>query len=210
MSHTMILRLVLLVFLIEGICLPASAQAAQRVFVTAGTFTASFGGLAAGDQICNVEAQTAGLPGTWVAWLSDDVTDARDRLPGNGPFVRTDGTIVAADRAELLSGTLTNSIVTGGNVGIWTGTYADGTRSGFSCQGWSEETQVLGTYGGANRTNYLWTAVATAPCDRIEAHLYCFELPAVSHAPAATANGLAVMVGVLIGVAFVALRLQRT
>lgn len=39
-------------------------------------------GVAAGDAICNAEAAAAGLPGTYVAYLSDDTTDAFCHVSG--------------------------------------------------------------------------------------------------------------------------------
>ena len=53
------------------------------------------------DDLCQMDAQDAGLPaGTYRAWLSTSVRDARDLLPP-GPFFRPDGLLVALSKADL-------------------------------------------------------------------------------------------------------------
>src|SRR5690606_988458 len=88
---------------IEGICGgPASggggdpdAGAADAalptniVFVTSTQHVAQdLGGLEGADRICADRAAAAGLPGTYVAWLSTRTVDARDRLAGARGWVR--------------------------------------------------------------------------------------------------------------------------
>jgi len=65
--------------------------AVNFVFATSTSYPADFGGLAGADAICNQHAGDAGLPGTYVAWLSTTTVDARDRLAGARGFVRPDG-----------------------------------------------------------------------------------------------------------------------
>ncbi len=98
-----------------------------RVFVTSVSGTAKLSswpdasgksGLAAGDAICQARADTAGLGGRFVAWLSDRNHDAycrvhglsgkisedcgQDALPESaGPWVRTDGYPFAPGISEL-------------------------------------------------------------------------------------------------------------
>src|SRR5690606_18797239 len=89
---------------------------ARLTFVTNSTGTGNLStwalaggntGVAAADAVCNAEAAAAGLPGTYVAWMSDATDDAYCRvhqltgkkaancglgaLPATaGPWVRTD------------------------------------------------------------------------------------------------------------------------
>ena len=60
-------------------------------------------GLEGADNICNLRAQEAGLPGTYTAWLSDSSTVAKDRVTQSAiPYLRTDGVLVANDFTDLL------------------------------------------------------------------------------------------------------------
>ena len=57
----------------------------KRVFVTSTTHDADMNdegstGISGGDAICQARAAGASIGGTWVAWLSDDGTDAGDRV----------------------------------------------------------------------------------------------------------------------------------
>jgi hypothetical protein len=192
MSRATCCRLPLLLLLMGGVFTPLTAHADQLVFVSSsGTHTGSLGGFAGGDAICGDLAQSAGLPGTWVAWLSNAGIDAGDRVLGNGPFVRTDDVQVAADRAVLLSGTLEAAISrteTGdpfdGTNNVWTGTNGDGTRSGNTCEGWNTaDPMIFGTAGLADQTSSSWTSDGLAICSGTR-HIYCFQQPS---APVAAA-----------------------
>jgi hypothetical protein len=105
-------------------------------------------------------------------------------LPGDGPFVRTDGVQIAAERAALLGGTLDDPISTTesgntveGTIDVWTGTNSNGTRSGFTCQGWnSDGAATVGTFGLATASNSEWTVDDLGNCD-IPRHIYCFRQP---------------------------------
>jgi hypothetical protein len=80
------------------------------VFLTSKVSTANLGGLAGADATCNDLAENAGLPGTYVAWLSDDDTDAISRITSNGPYATRTGRIVANDLADLTDLTLASPI----------------------------------------------------------------------------------------------------
>ncbi|MDD5606391.1 MAG: hypothetical protein PHN37_00800 [Candidatus Pacebacteria bacterium] len=55
----------------------------KRVFVTSNNYRGNLGGLSGADNICNQLANTAGLGGTWRAWVSTSTVDAKDRIrPG--------------------------------------------------------------------------------------------------------------------------------
>jgi len=66
-----------------------------------GDVPGNLGGLAGADNTCQSQADSAGLHGTFVAWLSDSSNDARDRFDSNFadfPYIRTgDGALVAND-----------------------------------------------------------------------------------------------------------------
>ncbi|HEY2387755.1 MAG TPA: hypothetical protein VGK30_12400 [Candidatus Binatia bacterium] len=158
----------------------ATAIAFNRVFVTSATVNGNFGGLAQGDTACQTAATGAGLPGTWVAWLSDGSTDAKSRLGTARGFVRTDGAPFGDTVASISSNPhILNTIHLdehGANVGtvtVWTGTDGDGTKSSSTCANWTS-TSGSATIGSTGAGPDAWTASITQSCNAPR-HLYCFE-----------------------------------
>jgi hypothetical protein len=177
----------------------------RRVFVTDENYASTFGSLAAADSDCNAAAATAGLGGTWVAWLSSSTTSMTSRLGMyGGPFVRLDGTAVATDASQLFSSTLLAPIdlsesMTTVNKYVWTGTALNGRTSGMSCivQGmylvctcgdagscltcddWTNAASTTaGTLGISDQTVVAWTTNDDGSGGQscsLLAGLYCFE-----------------------------------
>lgn len=192
------------------IAAPAAATP-QRVFVSSSTSSGNLGGLAGADATCQELADAQSLGGRWIAWLSDENTDAIDRLAGNGPFLLIgSGALIAASRSELTSGTLQNSIsrneagaFTAG--ATWTGTNADGTRGSNFCDNWTDGTNSsFGQTGSADQTDAEWTDANQVFCG-VDApvRIYCFEqgpsgVPALSPAPLAMAALLLLLIGVTV------------
>lgn len=159
----------------------ATAIAFNRVFVTSGTQSGNFGGLAAADALCQSAATGAGLGGTWVAWLSSSAADAKNRLGTARGFVRMDGAPFGDTVASITSSPhIFNAIhldehgVDVGTVTVWTGTDADGTKSSSTCTDWTTTSgsATTGTTGGGPDA---WTARTTPTCSAPR-HLYCFEI----------------------------------
>ena len=195
--------------IVEGPCnidsnkFQAKFQNTKTVFVTSTTTTGNIQhdgltGLAAADSICNERASSAGLPGTYMAWLSSGSASARDRLDcthDDVPFVRVDGVTVANDWADLVDGSLTarinrdenGKLYQGWGVQVWTGTYNSGAawtiNGGRHCSGWTS-TSGNGRFGWSN--NAGWTQQNDAPCSGGK-RLYCFQQVSV----AVTLDGLA-------------------
>ena len=139
----------------------------------------NLGGLVGADAICQKLADQAKLPGTFRAWLSDNVINAIDRLGTARGWVRPDGAPFADTPAQIVAGAvlhapLLNELGNDLDSGLMaTGTYDDGT-GGYNCDGW--------TSGGA--TSYFvkgdrgagagcWTYFGTGQCDQ-PFNLYCF------------------------------------
>ena len=101
---------------------------ALKMFVTTANYSATgIGSLSGADALCQSQAGTLGYSGTYKALLSDDSTNAKDRVTLTYPIVRaTDGTTVIAS-INLFSGTLDNAIGTS-NVSVYTGSNVDGTK----------------------------------------------------------------------------------
>jgi len=166
-------------------CTDMGCRDALRVFVTSSTTDGTFGGLAAADTICQGLADTAGLGGTYQAWLSDGVDDPTTRLTrSTDGYARVDGTLVARDWAHITStdpgGTTTllapiNLDETGATLtcsSAWSAVAPDGVGSTNNCGGWTG-----GSTGSAGRfceVSSGWTRAIGTGCTA-EFHLYCFE-----------------------------------
>ena len=158
----------------------ATAIPFNRVFVTSATVNGNFGGLAQGDTACQTAATNGGLPGTWVAWLSDGSTDAKSRLGTARGFVRTDGAPFGDTVASITSSPqIFNTIhldehgADVGTVTVWTGTDTDGTKSSSTCTNWST-TSGSATTGSTGAGPDAWTNSISQTCNAAR-HLYCFE-----------------------------------
>ena len=83
------------------------------VFATANSYTENIGGITGANAIAQAEALQKGLPGTYLAWLSDS-TKSPSTTFGQSvvPSVRPDSsfTQVAANWTALVSGTIDNPI----------------------------------------------------------------------------------------------------
>jgi hypothetical protein len=168
---------------IGGACVPACNPC--RVFVTSTSHDGNLGGLVGADAICQARAVAAGLPGTYLVWLSDGSASPATRFPTQspGPYQLVDGTTIAADWADLTSGDLDapiNLTETGGPVGdepnAWTHTEANGTsRFGSPCGNWT--TNSFDEFAGAGTitsSSAEWTNLGSDRC-LFSDHLFCFQ-----------------------------------
>lgn len=152
-------------------------------FVTSTTHTGNLGGLSGADEICNQLAADAGLPGTYVAWLSDSSTNAIDRLGNANGWLRTDGRIFARSREALANPKqIVHPLILDENQEpvdsyVFTGTEKDGTRSENSCSDWTSEASDEGAVM-VGKTAYVgdqWTGPLTVWCSM--AHpIYCLGI----------------------------------
>ncbi len=152
-------------------------------FVTSEQFIpGALGGARMGDALCNRAAGRAGLPGNYVAWLSEVNWTAGERLAGARGWVRVDGRAFTGGfelsdevfyslRLTELGTDIRRATVTTGSESLghaWPvppntcGDYTDVNdvvASGYSDQGW---------FGWSN------AAGSSRPC-AVPAHLYCFQ-----------------------------------
>ncbi len=164
------------------------------MFVTAGEHPADFGkggeGIAGADKICAAAAGSAGLLGTYLAWVSSDGKDAKDRLPAGKPLVRRDGATIVANSSDLVEGDTTmlmNKInvseAKGSVTGYaWTGTSKTGTSTGVNCVGWTYNMDDEGgNVGSPGLADKKWTSITPPVNDAGKGlcnatnHLYCFR-----------------------------------
>ncbi len=167
--------------------LPCGQGGVCRVFATSTHQPGNLGGLTGTDAICQQRAGAAGLPGTYMTWLSDDTGSPSTRfVQSTGPYRRVDGVKVANNWADLTDGLLSASIsVTeiGGTVpsdathSVWSNTETNGTTVGDQvCATWASSGGGIG--GGATgltiATTFVWTNQNGADCNG-GLRLYCFQ-----------------------------------
>lgn len=159
----------------------ASAQTANRVFVTSSTYNSNLGGLAGADAKCQERANAAGLGGNWRAWLSDSKASAAFRLiKSPAPYVLLNGSVIANNWSDLTDGSIGQIRITetGSDVytPVWTGTNTNGSGSGSYCGDWLSTSSVTGTQGYSYswQGGATWTSYWTVWCSG-SAALYCIE-----------------------------------
>jgi hypothetical protein len=155
----------------------------KRVFVTSTGFAGNLNGLAGADAKCTATAAAAGLGGSFVAWLSDATTNAKDRVTGTGPWLRVGTTsVIFPDRASLITGPLVPVIVTeaglaatGGSA--WTGTKTDGTKAtGDNCNNWSSGGTAAMTGSVASTSGWTESGQFNNCLPTTTNRLYCFQV----------------------------------
>jgi len=168
------------------------ADVDKLVFVTSRSFTGAMDGLVGADKLCQDAAVAAGLPGEYMAWLSDSV--------GNGPSTRmrqskvpyrlTTGAVVARDWDDLVDGDIDTTInidelgnpsqggdfiCQGGEV--WTNTTTEGNPRRSACGDWTSTDGTAALVGNLGFDDQQWTE--SAECGEVICQsvlpLYCFE-----------------------------------
>jgi len=171
---------------LAGACLPPPES--SIVFLTASKYTGNLGGLAGADAKCQAAANAAGLPGTYVAFLSTNNSHAKDRIP-DPTYLLVDNTVVADSKADLLDGSLDAPINLAANGAsqtntpyAWTGSNTDGTTSGHSCGNWTMDTDgACGLPNGrtmsgdGGKTTSKWIVHTEYCCWASFTRLYCFQ-----------------------------------
>lgn len=186
----------------SGFC-DEQQRCARIVFVTNAAWTGDLGGFAGADAKCRAQAEAAGLPGDYAAWLGHRETLAPDRvrlLEGDLPFARTDGKVIAEDAEPFVTegsslllpvsldaeAEFAPSVEMGAcpaitqGTAVWTGMLPDGTVDGENnCNAWTDGTDAFTGRGVGkfDEADADWTHACTgSPCD-LRAALYCFQLP---------------------------------
>jgi hypothetical protein len=168
------------------------------VFVTSQAFDGDFGGIQGADDQCNAAATAAGLAGTYVAWMSDSSTDAKDRITDHG-YVTIAGDIIATNLADLIDGAIgvpldvdeygipiPHGPNSGVNFSVWTNTtpggaagpggvnfepYASGERN--ACNDWTS-TAGSAAFGRIMEPGVGWSGGGDIQFCDSPARLYCF------------------------------------
>ena len=190
----------------------STPAAPLKVFTTSATGNGNLGswtnasgktGIAAADAICQAAATSAGLQGTYKAWISDSTTDAYCHIQGYdghtisdncgqttlpvtaGPWVRTDG----FPFGETINKIINNGVIYApaaydekGNLvktynydSYFTGTNYDGTKNAQTCSDWTSSSGSDNAFHGdtAGTTDW-WSGGDSSTCDNA-ARLLCFQ-----------------------------------
>lgn len=149
-------------------------------FVTSTERVLSTLGVAGADAHCNELAAAAGLPGTYVAWVSSTTSSARARLGTASGWLRTDRRVLALSAEELFEGRLLHplSLDEAGAVReldvAQTGTLGDGTVADPNCLDWTSSEATDRTLAGYPwMTSARWSQGALGQCNGA-ARFYCF------------------------------------
>jgi hypothetical protein len=159
----------------------AAPTGPMKAFVSSETPTGNLGGVAGADALCNKLAKAAGLPGTYIAWISTANVNAIDRVTAAGPWQRVDGALVAQNKAQLASGQLANALrrdekgqtPSVDEDRVWTATGPNGTYVGGSdCGAWTGAGD--GRVGEAEHDGSKWTSLVDEACTEVN-RVYCFQ-----------------------------------
>jgi hypothetical protein len=156
----------------------AALPSHRRVFLSERYFSSEIADALTADSLCQSEAVSDGLGGTWMAWLSDATTTPAMRFTHAAePYRLLNGTLVASDWDDLTDGTLANPIDrsrTGSTVSaqVASNTEADGTANASLCDFAAGSGNHW--FGRSDRTDEGWTRAMCCTCNNAF-RLYCFE-----------------------------------
>jgi hypothetical protein len=158
----------------------------KYAFVTGRTFQGDLMGAGGASAHCNDVAKSAGLPGTYTAWISDTGSFASNTFMQGIPlYLPTSACTKAIDDvskltdSQLLHAIDTNELgklVTDQPCPVWTGTNGmGGPTVGSLCIDWSSTSaKVFGQVGDCHAVNQQWSSAQGYTCDQ-RARLYCFQ-----------------------------------
>ena len=155
------------------------------IFTTQATMDGNLGGIAGADAICASEASTAGLTGTFLAWISDSSTTPNSRFSKIQAYRLAPplATPVASSWADLTDGTLAVSLDTDATgtavvalpLNTWTATQSSGLGLAMHCNEWtSNDPGDSAATGKADLTTSGWSQFSTKTCNQL-ARLICVE-----------------------------------
>jgi hypothetical protein len=154
------------------------------VFVTEAAITGAIGGLSGGNDLCQGEAEDAGLSGTFAVWLSTSTSSpATSFYHSPNPYTLVNGTVVASNWTDLTDGSLQSPInrTAAGDVippgGVWTSTGTDGLLypGPGTCNDWvSDSGGDGGRVGSVSGADFTWTSYVSQQCSQTF-RFFCFQ-----------------------------------
>lgn len=167
-----------------------TANSMKRAFVTSRTWAGNLkgtatSGLLGADSKCQSAAMTAGLGGTFKAFVSTETVDAIDRIADVGPWVQRQpgagDVVVIATRAALGDSSASRAFLsdeTGAALPasktVWTGNLPNGRRdSGSTCRSW-ESAAAADSAETGTAAGQTWQHDGALSCDT-QLRLICLE-----------------------------------
>lgn len=158
------------------------------IFLSSAQYTGNLGGLSGADATCQSLASSAGLTGTFKAWLSDSSSSPAVRFTqSTSDYVDTVGNVIANGWSDLTNGSIDGVIEyseTGNRIfpvivsDVWTNTNGAGglISGGVNCSDWTTSSggSNRGNAGTRTATDSTWTDSGNPQCNSA-AHLYCVE-----------------------------------
>lgn len=149
--------------------------------------------LSGADAICNMRAAQAGIPGTYVAWLSTTTIDARNRLAGARGWIRTDGKPFVDTVEDLVTNSRIyypldhdeNGVLVAAE-NVVTGTDDAGNMLP-NCADYTNPAQVI-YFGSVEGTAHAWTHESSVACT-MTSRIYCFGIDRNVQLTVPTATG---------------------
>lgn len=172
---------------------PTSPIQQWKAFVTSTTYAGNLGGITGADAICQSRAVTAGLTGTYKAWVSDATVAAiaHNQPSQSRPYYGVNGTLIANDLNDIITPSTAGDYLQNplrfdefGNsvtapLYAWSNTLENGlartTQANGSCSGWySNSSSLTGYIGRPSQKGSAWTKGTSKSCATPQ-RLYCFQ-----------------------------------
>jgi len=166
---------------------------AKIIFVSSQMYNGNMGGLLGADAKCQALAVAANLPGTYMAWLSDNTGSPSTRMVKSAvPYVRPNGTKIANNWADLTDGNLLANLDMNENMGttplgntscagggfktVWSNTTPSGTlgNANSSCSNWGS-TNGGSAWGRSDQTTNIWTQWCSGGLCSWVSPIYCVQ-----------------------------------
>jgi hypothetical protein len=159
----------------------------RLVLFDGGGISGAIGGRSGADVLCGQAAQTTnGIPAnaTTRAFLTfsagDEIRDFPSLygVPTNRPVTGPNWNVIANDWADLLDGTIDQTLLDAGvqtATEFWySGSTTDGSASPYTCSGWTDgSTSFDGRYGRTLLTDGRWISESEAKCGVNLYHVLC-------------------------------------
>ncbi len=167
--------------------LTTPALPSRLVLYDGGGISGPIGGRSGADVLCGQTALTAtGIPlnATTRAFLSFSASDEiRDfptlyGVPTDRQITGPNWSVVADDWADLLDGTIDQTLVDAGVLtasNFWyTGSNPDGAVAPYTCSGWTDGATFFdGRYGSSQVGDDRWISTGEATCGLVSYHVLC-------------------------------------
>jgi hypothetical protein len=150
----------------------------QFIFATTATYYGQFGGVSFADYICQSDATSAGLTGTWLALMSDSSTNANARISLSGKLYNlrpgsSGGIQRVSDSLSFWNGTtianafnFTPSGAAPGSIYGWTGSSAAGAlNAANTCSSWTTSSSATNGVVGRSSATTAYVNFTNTACN---------------------------------------------